>query len=238
MNDIQTIFRFFLTQKRRSVLMSIYGNKVYIRRKTPDLTVALESLGTEFQVAKYFLPENFSGLIVDGGGYIGTASIAFSNLFPSSKIVLIEPSNDNFYISEKNVKNISNIHAENAALVVDEKEVVSLHDRRTKEWGFSIVPDSNLSVIQQCEIITLNQIFNIYSNLEFGLIKLDIEGYELQLIEFAGEELNRFKVIIIELHERIQKGIESSFQNFNSKFNRLFFKCEGEKYISINQDWK
>ncbi len=55
---------------------------IYIRPLTTDLTVALSSLGSEFECLRAILPADHDGLIVDAGGYIGTAAIKLSEVSP------------------------------------------------------------------------------------------------------------------------------------------------------------
>ena len=51
---------------------------VWVRSATPDLRTAIANLTEEFDCLDQLLPEGYSGLIVDGGGYIGTAALKFS----------------------------------------------------------------------------------------------------------------------------------------------------------------
>ena len=52
---------------------------IWVRSATPDLRTAIVNLTEEFDCLGQLLPEGYSGLIVDGGGYIGTAALKFSN---------------------------------------------------------------------------------------------------------------------------------------------------------------
>ena len=58
---------------------------------TPDLEVALQTLTEEFSAAALPFGIGFNDLIVDAGGYIGTAAIALARMFPGGTIVSLEP---------------------------------------------------------------------------------------------------------------------------------------------------
>ena len=74
---------------------------------------------------------------------------------------------------------------------------------------------------------------DLYKDFRKCIIKVDIEGAEMDLFENDHNSLDKFGVIIIELHERILPGIEKSFMKFNHNYKRLFFKTDHEKFISI-----
>ena len=78
--------------KGKLIKIVIKGHTITVRKGTPDLGVAVSCLSGEFEILRYLLPENYDGIIVDAGGYIGTATIALKDIFPSAKLVVIEPS--------------------------------------------------------------------------------------------------------------------------------------------------
>ena len=51
---------------------------IWVRSATPDLRTAIVNLTEEFDCLNQLLPEGYSGLIVDAGGYIGTAALKSS----------------------------------------------------------------------------------------------------------------------------------------------------------------
>ena len=169
---------------------------------------------------------------MDAGGYIGTAALALSKLFPDRKIVCIEPSPDNFSMLEENVRNLPNVELIHAALTSEERKTIKLHDRQTGEWGLTIVKppanDEKARTVAEVPTITLAQIKEKFGPIAFA--KIDIEGAETPLLQQSGE-LAAVQVISIELHERIVRGCEKAFYEFSR--NRLVLKDTGEKYISI-----
>ena len=64
-------------------------------------------------------PRAVEGVIIDAGGYIGTAALTLSELFHKAHILFIEASSANFELLKRNVANSPNIQPIRAALVAD-----------------------------------------------------------------------------------------------------------------------
>jgi hypothetical protein len=74
-------------------------------------------------------------VIVDAGANIGLASIYFSNKFPDSKIIAIEPEESNLEILRKNIAPYDNIIPVCGALW-HENTRINLVDPGLGKWGF------------------------------------------------------------------------------------------------------
>lgn len=215
--------------------LSIHGHQVVLRRSTPDLVVALTTLGGEFEILKRYFDGDFSGLIIDAGGYIGTAALAFSDAFPNAKIVSIEASSKNVEQARKNTSKRTNITILNAALTYSgAPSALTLRDRGTGAWGFTIVEnpaDRNTDVLETVETTTIEKILVQTGFDKASIVKLDIEGAELELFH-SPEWLTSTEVLLVELHERIAPGCEEAFALATK--GRENTRAGGEKYISSN----
>lgn len=213
--------------------ISLNEHSIFIRSSSTDLEVALSSLLGEFDILKYLLPKDFNGVIVDAGGYIGTASIALSTLYPNAKIICIEPSEDNYQILKKNVAKFEKIITLNAALVSSNSNSAKLKDRGTGEWGYTVVnkPNDNqeASLLHEVNAVNLSHIREKYGDI--GMLKIDIEGGEYDLLTNDLDSLKKIPYIFAELHERIIAGCEKKFFDFS--LDRHVVKGDGEKYLSI-----
>jgi len=218
------------------ISIKIKNFNVYIRKKTPDMNVALESLGGEFRILSDFFNSDYRGLIIDAGGYIGTASLKFNSMFPKATIITIEPSEENLNILKKNLSRISNVTILKGALLTTTNEYVSLYSNGNGEWGHSVIASPlNVSYLENVKSYLLSDLVEKDFT---GIIKLDIEGSEKDLFVYQSEILNKFKLIVVELHERYNPGTEKAYSEFNKINNRISFKLEGEKYVSISRDIK
>ena len=187
------------------------------------------------QICRNYFPKEFDGVIVDAGGYIGTTTLALRSVFPFAKIIIIEPSLDNLKSIKKNLLGTTNIEIVHGALVGSEIESVELKDTRTGEWGFTIVNNPKIKLnakkLHDTPAYTLEQL-NI--NLEkIGILKLDIEGAEYDLLKNDLASLKKIPVIYAELHDRFIDGCSELFFAFSE--SRDLFKDGGEKYISIKK---
>lgn len=215
----------------------VYGRKVWIRKNTPDLSVAISCFDGEFNILEGLFPKDYNGVIVDAGGYIGTAAMALSELYPKANIISIEPSKDNYRILKKNISKYPNITSIYGALVASDKKKVTLKNRKTGAWGYTIVnaPKDSLNVDIMGEV-PCYKLSNLGVDIkDIGILKLDIEGGEYDIMKNDTESLQSIPVILVELHDRIIEGCSDLFFEFSKE--RVVTKDDGEKYLSVKRDY-
>ncbi len=232
---ISNYFKYKSPPKGKLVKLVIKGHSIAVRKGTPDVGVAVSCLNGEFEILRYLLPENYDGIIVDAGGYIGTATIALKNIFPSAKLLVIEPSSENLKVLKENVAHLQNVKVIHGALVGTQETSIQLHNRGTGEWGFSVVAKPNdkpnASSLQETPAFRLSDL--VEEDEKIGLLKLDIEGGELSLLEHDVESLRSIDAVFAELHDRIIPGCENKFFDFSK--DRILIKDRGEKFLSVKR---
>ena len=215
--------------------VEISSKQIFIRKGTPDLGVAISCFSGEFDIVKYLFPKDYSGIIVDAGGYIGTSAIALKQIYPKAKIIVIEPSRNNLAILKKNLEGISNIKIVYGALVGSSQKTITLNNRGTKEWGYTVVSkpldNPNAKPLQKTPAFLLKDLLGQHEKI--GLLKLDIEGGEYDLLKNDIKTLKKIPVVFAELHDRIISGCEEMYFKFSK--NRILIKDRGEKYLSIRR---
>ena len=227
--------KYNMTSKGILVKIKIKENHVVIRKGTPDLRVAISSLGGEFDIMKHLFDSDYDGFIIDAGGYIGTSAIALNKLFPNAKIIIVEPSLANIEIMRKNLVAHPEIKIIYGALVGEPKDKIQLKNRLTGEWGFTVVPDpaDKPQAETMCEVPAFMIEDLVEKAEDIGILKLDIEGGEFEILEKDAETLRRISVIFAELHDRIVPGCYDRFVEFSK--SRILIKDNGEKYLSIKK---
>lgn len=146
-----------------------------------------------FQVLDRFLSKDMDYL--DIGAWVGPTAIYSS--FLARKVIAIEPDPIAHGILAKNIalNNINNITVINKAASHLEKASIE----QCSFYGDSMtrtVPQSTSGI--SVETIGLNKLFEMG---EFSLIKIDIEGYEFDLIPAFAKEINEKKIpILLSLH--------------------------------------
>ncbi len=206
-----------------------------VRPRTTDLRVAQACFAGEFEDLATYCDTSFEGLIIDAGGYIGTAALCLARLFPKATIATIEPSSANFKILSQNIAQEPRIHAIQAALSAKSGDKLRLMDRKTGNWGFSIIEtaanDQEPSFIEEVETICVPDIAARFPDKALGILKLDIEGAEKALFETAPEQFRDIPVIFAELHDFFIPGCEAAFHSFAP--DRRVENFGGEKFLSL-----
>ena len=221
-----------LRRMRRPVWMDVCGYSVLVRPSTPDIEVAQSCLSGEFNVAIAAANPLVHDLIIDAGGYIGTAAIAFSKAFPQATVITLEPSTSNFVILAENVRPYRNIVAINKALGAAQGRS-SLRNRNTGEWGFSIISKPadcpSATTLHDVDVITVPMLLRQFNKTGIDILKLDIEGSEYELLKERPEWLDKTRVLFAELHDRIVPGTTAVFQRATAGRKN---SVSGEKCLS------
>lgn len=225
-----------LIKSNKSLHVNIHENFLAIRANSPDLKVAYESLGDEFLEVFERFPNIDDGVIIDAGGYIGTAAIKFAKIYPGVQIYTIEPSSENFSILAENIKKHSSIKPIKAALTNNSGKSF-LKNRGTGQWGYTIVETPKDSVktlkIEEVETISVEDILKIAGVGKIALMKMDIEGGEHVLLNDDVSWLDKCDILLIELHERVVPGVTKLFESATK--NRNNFHLSGEKIVSVGK---
>jgi FkbM family methyltransferase len=214
----------------------VKSRRLWIRPTTPDLSVADACFSGELSEAINATSPPEHAFIIDAGGYIGTAAIVFAEAFPDALIITLEPSNENFEILCRNIAKYPNIVPIKAALGATTGSA-QLRNRGTGEWGFSIVQQpadcGSAEVLHDVRVTTIEAILSDHGSRGIDLLKLDIEGSELDLLNTRPDWINITRVIAAELHDRIAPGCTAAFQS--AMEGRIQLPRNGEKVISLQR---
>lgn len=223
--------RYSLAEYHSEVKVRVHGRRLTVRKGTPDLRTAMSSLGGEFDPLRDYLSQECEGVIVDAGGYIGTAAIRFSEMFPLATVVTLEPDESNLRILKLNTSAYPSIQVVHCALVGIERGWVTIYDSNCGEWGFTTVEASAGGIpfnsTGRAKAQTIEQL-----NLSpISLLKLDVEGAEKEIFEANHPILQSIPIIVSELHDRLVPGCTDAFRSFS--LNRETFFDGTEKWYSV-----
>ena len=232
---IYQLFKYLFTPNGGKLSLLIKGNRIYIRKGTPDLNVAISCFYGEYEILRYLFPPNYNGLFIDAGGYIGTSTLCLKSMFPNSKIIVIEPSKENLLMLKENLNYTNDVKIVHGALVGTEAKSIKLFNRNTGHWGYTVVtkPKDRPNSLPMYEVPSYRLSDLIPVNTTIGLLKLDIEGGELSLLSNEINAMKNIKVVFAELHERIAPGCEEKFFEFSK--DRILIKDFYEKFLSIKK---
>ena len=134
--------------------------------------------------------------IIDVGGFIGDSALVFSD-FTDKKIYSFEPSVENFEFMKKTIElnNLTNVVPVNIALGDKVSEILSICGNSSCV-SIAPPPSGTLSSNTAIEATTLDN-FVAKNNIEVGLIKVDIEGYEQKFLKGAENTIKNQKPVLL-----------------------------------------
>jgi FkbM family methyltransferase len=196
---------------------------------------SLEKFHRYKEINKYYkniLKKKLKPLIIDCGGHIGLATKYFSIVYPNSKIIYIEPSKENCKQARKNNLKNQPIEFLNKAIGPNNCKGF-IYDPKFGNNAYRIKKNHKGNI----DIISINQILKKLKKRDEipFIIKIDIEGFEKELFSKNTEWVDKFPILIIELHDWMlpKKSNSNNFLSFISTKNRDFL-YSGENIVSIS----
>jgi FkbM family methyltransferase len=140
-----------------------------------------------------------SNYVIDCGAHIGAFSMMCAQHLKHSEIISFEPNPDSFKHLDENSKQFGRIRPMNKAVALTNGEL-NLYAPDQSDWSgrWTTLPNNNAFLT--VEAVDLFAFINQLDE-EVFILKMDIEGYEEQLMEAAREaDIRKVKVFIIETH--------------------------------------
>lgn len=217
------VFNLFpLKIKVSDSLVEIKNKKLSLEGGTKIYTQGMYDYNN-MNLIKYTLQKNFKEML-DIGTNIGLYSLIASEV-PNAKVYSFEPHPYTFGILKEQIKlnNRSNIHPVNKA-VSNENKIVSFSDDAGSSIN-KIISDSESSNSIKIEACKISDFCN-EKNIIPEIVKIDVEGFELEVLQGFEEKIKEVKIFIIEISKNwdeinqllITKNFSGPFYfNFKSK---------------------
>jgi FkbM family methyltransferase len=145
-------------------------------------------------------------VIYDIGGHIGTWAVLAKSIFPSAEVHVFEPLPDHLSELNKNAGHLSGVTIHNMALGSksetavmniatnsDSSSLLDLTDNMYNEYGQVKVSEKKV------QVLTLNDFIKQKGVAIPDLIKMDVQGFELEVLKGASEILSKVKYLILEV---------------------------------------
>jgi FkbM family methyltransferase len=144
-------------------------------------------------------------LIIDAGANIGASTLYLADSWPDARVVAIEPDAVNLNLLCSNTDGLPNVSCIHAALAAHNGEM-SLVDPGIGHWGFRALSASQVSADASVRAhitgLGMEDLLRQYSrHYAPFLCKIDIEGGERELFAEATGWIDRFPLVVIELHD-------------------------------------
>lgn len=215
------ILGFFVHDGEMTVRYSTHGRRytAYIRMAdmASDLfTVKELGCGSIYPLDPTFAPD----LVVDGGGNIGLFSLLASAAYPSAKIVICEPVPACLAQIDKHLRT-NRVEAEILPVCLGgSRRSIPFYIREGIASSFD--PEKPYTSRTDVSVVTLEDVLR-GRDAERVLIKLDIEGMELEVLEAYVPRETRPVCVVGELHRRKSTGarLEEIFRRSGWTLNFL-----------------
>ena len=171
----------------------------------------------------YFKPETERPFIIDCGSNIGMSILFFKHLYPQARIIGFEPERNTFNALRENVRlnDLGDVEVHNKA-VSDKDGMITFYTDPDVSGSLmtSIMESRDTGASQDVETVRLSP----YIDREVDLLKVDIEGAELMVLEelAASGKLGLIREMIIEYHHHMDRG-NDNFSRFLSIFEENGF---------------
>jgi len=210
------------------------GERFWVRAGTTDFVVAWSNLcGNEFELVPNNLNIEDSSVIIDAGAYIGTSSLVLSKIFPGVKVLALEPHPGNFEVLKLNTQAKEFITPLNTALA-DTMGVAQLRDKGQGEYGYTTIDDSG--AISREWIVPTVSVASLLEDYDFErvlLLKLDIEGAEVDVLSRGADALTKVDCLVAELHDFLDSRCMEAFITATKEM--VVVGIGGEKSIAVRE---
>jgi FkbM family methyltransferase len=179
------------------------GPTLWARPGTADVPTFEEV----FVAREYDLPfSDFSPRdIVDLGANIGYASVYFSARWPGVNVLSVEPDAQNVELLGQNTKYWPRIMRLQGA-VWSHPARVCVANPSDASNAFQMRESSQVSEDEGVAAYTVSQLIDTLGCDRLDLLKMDVEGAEREILQTSHEWLDRVKVLVVELHDRLVPG--------------------------------
>ncbi len=211
----------------RNATISVRGHglafPVFMRTGSSDIDVFWQVLIEREYAFPTLLPDDAS-FIIDAGANVGYSAAFFATRYPDACVFAVEPDPSNYELLLTNCLPYPGIHAVMGALggASGQVEVIRTDQGEwaSRTWAAtasegqgSNLEDASMSATAgQCvRAYTVGELLRESGSARVDILKVDIEGAELDVFEQAEEFIDEVDVVLIELHDRLRPGCARAF---------------------------
>lgn len=144
-------------------------------------------------------------------------------------MIAIEPEPGNFKLLCRNIRRYTNIFPLQAGLWNKEGHL-RISNSTGESWSFRV---SEAAEDTGIPAISIDRILEKYGITSIDVLKIDIEGAEVEVLSGHPNWLGCVKNLIIELHDRFRPGCKETLENALTNYT-CTFSTSGENRIYSN----
>ncbi len=179
------------------------GSTLYLRSRL-GFDAATVSEVVYKRIYERFFSLKSGDTVIDAGAHIGSFTVmAAGEVGPSGRVVSLEPSNQNFEMLDRNVRSnhLTNVNIlKLAAGSAEGTGELKLYNRLGgNSFYVRKVPQTGS---EHVKITTLDSVFQQLKLARVDFVKIDVEGYELEVLTGASKILGDYHPkIVLETHD-------------------------------------
>ena len=183
-----------------SVRIPTVQHRVYLRAHSSDV----EALCQIFCHGELDVPiSHLVNYVIDAGANIGLTSIFLANRYPGARIDALEVDSENVRLLLANTASYTNIHVLEKGLWSRAARLKILNPD-AEAWAFRVEEGSSadqkgIPAVGVQDLIAIR-------NCDVDILKIDIEGSEVEVLGNAEPWIDHVKTMFVELHDRIKPG--------------------------------
>ncbi|MGG6266445.1 FkbM family methyltransferase [Leptolyngbya sp. AN03gr2] len=184
-----------------------------------------------------------SEVILDIGANIGCTALLFGEL--SKRVYAFEPSQTTFHFLEQNVlqSGLKNISLQNIGLGAEPGEFTLTFSPANRSGGF-VSNQTQINAGHVTETITIRPLDEIVRSLNLSkidFIKIDVEGFEGQVLRGATETLSTYQpIIVLELNHwclnAFQRTSIPDFFDFLRSTFPILLAIDDSNYLNLHNE--
>lgn len=205
-------FKYKMGSKQQAKSTNIPGyGAIWMRPHTSDLATFreifvngeydLQATGVSEVILRRYkalLAQGRRPIIIDAGANIGLATRYLIKHFPEARFILVEANSENASLARKNCEDFSNVTVMEAAIWIESGEISFQTSSEASTHRIAehpdLVSDSTVLALKMNEIVgeDLDDLF---------MVKMDIEGAEIEVLKKENHWLEAMPIIMIEPHD-------------------------------------
>ena len=196
-----------LYEQQASLRFRIHGRLFSLKMRYGDVFILGEILHEKQYAVRSQLPPR--PVIVDAGANIGISAMWFLACYPDATLHAFEPESGNYRLLAENFGHVQRVRLFQSALGRKVGEV-TLHLGRSP--GEHSLISSETGEDERVRLTTLASHMDAENLDRIDLLKLDVEGSELDVLVGLGERIRDVSVLVGEVHEKLVN--EGEFYRF------------------------
>ena len=172
---------------------------IYLRTYSGDIDIFYEIFWKKIYS---FSRNNIPQFIVDIGANIGLTTLYFLKKFPTDKIICVEPDPSNLEILKKNLElQIKNQVVKVCEAAISNKDGTMFLNRPPLKYNSKLLVHGNKDEMNlPVKVLSMHNFLKENSIEQIDILKIDIEGSEVELFSADVSWLSTVKEVIIETH--------------------------------------